>query len=237
VTNTAANALNGSGTVTLDGAFAIDTSAVTVNTGTWTLVNTATLACTFGETFTLGSGWTETAGVWKTTDITGRNWAFSETSGKLTVSLPYAAWINSFFPGETNPAIIGATADPDGDTIANAVEMVLGGNPSSVMDAALLPKIELVTNPAGLPVGDYVLFSYRRSDTSVGAGLIAGFETDTDLVAPWTPAVDSVDGVVIQVDDNYASFTPPASTTDRVRVYVPKGTHPTLYGRLRVMVP
>ena len=237
VTNIAANALNGSGTVTLDGAFAIDTSAVTVNTGTWTLVNTATLACTFGETFTLGSGWTETAGVWKSTDITGRNWAFSETSGKLTVSLPYAAWINSFFPGETNPAIIGATADPDGDTIANAVEMVLGGNPASVMDAALLPKIELVTNPAGLPVGEYVLFSYRRSDTSVGAGLMAGIETDTDLVAPWTTAVDALDGVVIQVDDNYASFTPPATNTDRVRVYVPKGTNPTLYGRLRVMVP
>ena len=44
-------------------------------------------------------------------------------------------------------------------------------------------------------------------------------------------------GVVIQVDDNYASFTPPAANTDRVRVYVPRGANTKLFGRLKVVVP
>jgi hypothetical protein len=149
----------------------------------------------------------------------------------------YASWINGFFPGETNPAIIGAASDPDNDGIDNGVEMVIGGNPATGMDTALLPTLELVTNPAGVPAGDYLLFTYRRSDLSVSGGLTATCETDTDLVGPWTTAVDGVSGVVILTDDNYPSFTPPAANTDRVRVYVPRGANPKFFGRLNVVVP
>ena len=73
------------------------------------------------------------------------------------MSLPYSSWIAGYFPGVTDPATIGNTADPDRDGIANAVEMVLGGNP--------------------------------------------------------------------------------ATATDRVRVFVPKGSNAKLFGRLNVMVP
>ena len=73
--------------------------------------------------------------------VSGTN-AVTLTFGAVTVT--YASWIDAYFPGETNPAIIGATADPDNDGIPNAVEMVLGGDPATVMDAALLPTIELV---------------------------------------------------------------------------------------------
>jgi hypothetical protein len=151
----------------------------------------------------------------------------------------YASWIDGFFPGETNPLIIGAAADPDKDGIANGVEMVIGGNPATGMDTALLPTIELVTDPVGvpaIPAGNYLLFTYRRSDLSVAAGVTADGETDTDLVGPWTAATGAP-GVVIQEDDNFA-FTPPAAAnTDRVRVYVPRGTKPVLFGRLKVLVP
>jgi autotransporter-associated beta strand protein len=152
----------------------------------------------------------------------------------------YASWINGFFPGETNPSIIGAGADPDNDGIDNGVEMVIGGDPKLGMDSALLPTIELVTNPVStptIPAGNYLLFTYRRSDLSVAAGVTATCETDTDLVGPWTVATDGVSGTVIQVDDNF-TFTPPAAAnTDRVRVYVLRGANTKLFGRLNVQVP
>ena len=164
--------------------------------------------------------------------------------GTLTVTSgpggTYASWIDGFFPGETNPAIIGTGADPDNDGINNGVEMVIGGNPATGMDTALLPTIELVTNPVStpaIPAGDYLLFTYRRSDLSVAAGVTATCETDSDLVAPWTVATDGVSGTVIQVDDNF-TFTPPAAAnTDRVRVYVPRGANTKLFGHLDVQVP
>ena len=152
----------------------------------------------------------------------------------------YASWIDGFFPGVTNLAIIGADADPDNDGIDNGVEMVIGGNPATGIDSALLPTIELVTDPVStpaIPTGDYLLFTYRRSDLSV-AGLVASAcQTDTDLAGTWTTAIDGASGVVIQVDDNF-TFTPPAAAaTDRVRVYVPRGANTVLFGRLDVVVP
>jgi autotransporter-associated beta strand protein len=158
--------------------------------------------------------------------------------GTLTVAsgTNYASWIASFaLTG--NDAL--ADSDPDFDGIDNAVEMVLGGNPATGMDTALLPTIELVTNPTGtgpIPAGDYLLFTYRRTDLSVAAGVTADCETDTDLVAPWTAATGAP-GVVIEVDNNF-TFTPPAAAdTDRVRVYVPRGANPKLFGRINVVVP
>jgi len=41
----------------------------------------------------------------------------------------FATWIAGFFPGETNPAIIGFDADPDGDGLSNGVESILGTAP------------------------------------------------------------------------------------------------------------
>jgi hypothetical protein len=65
----------------------------------------------------------------------------------------------------------------------------------------------------------------------------AACETNTDLVAPWTPATNAVFGVVIQEDINF-TFTPAApANTDRVRVYVPRGANTKLFGRINVVVP
>lgn len=236
VTDAASNQINGSGSVTLDGDFTINTAAVTVSTGTWNLVDTNSLVAGFTATFSPGAGWTETANVWSKTE-NNKIWSFSEASGDLSVKPTYASWIAGFFPGETNPDIIGDGADPDKDGIANSVELIVGGNPATGMDTALLPTIELVTDPAGVPAGDYLLFTYRRSDLSVLAGVTAVAEFDADLLAPWTTAVDGVDGVEILVDDNYGSFVPPAADTDRVRVFVPRGANPLLFGRLGAIVP
>lgn len=117
--------------------------------------------------------------------------------------------------------------DPAKDGIANGVKMVIGGNPELAMDTALLPTIERINaDPDGdTTFADYLLFTYRRSNLSVTAGVTAACETNTGLAAPWTPAA-GIPSVVIQVDDNF-TFTPPTATaTDRVRVYVPRGSNP-----------
>ena len=46
------------------------------------------------------------------------------------VETPYDSWIAGFFPGEGDPAIIGAAADPDNDGQSNSVEFALGGTPN-----------------------------------------------------------------------------------------------------------
>ncbi|QJE96732.1 beta strand repeat-containing protein [Luteolibacter luteus] len=50
----------------------------------------------------------------------------------------FEAWIDTYFPGETSPAIVGADADPDGDGGSNRFEFALGGIPN---DATSQPKI------------------------------------------------------------------------------------------------
>lgn len=237
--SSSSNQINGTGTVLIDGTFDIDTTALATVSGTWTLVDTGSLTATFGSSFSPGFEWTEdTPGNWtyENGETTG---TFSEATGVLTFDsgASYASWIDGFFPGETDENIIGANADPDGDGIANAVELMIGGNPATGMDAKLLPTVELVNDPAGVPAGDYLLFTYRRSALATAAGLTAASEYDADLVGSWTTAQDGVDGVVVLVDEDYASFDPAATATDRVRVYIPRGTDPKLFGRLSVTVP
>jgi len=231
------NSISGAGTVTLEGDFVIETSAAdALASGTWTLENVTSLAGAYGANFTV-AGFTD-AGSNKWTKPNGAKlYTFDETTGILTLgsAASYASWIGGF--GLTGLDAL-ATADPDFDGIPNAVEMVIGGNPATGMDTALLPTIELVNaDPDGdTTFSDYLLFTYRRSDLSVAAGVTADCETDTDLAAPWTAATGAP-GVVIQVDNNFA-FTPPAAAdTDRVRVYVPRGANPRLFGRLNVLVP
>ena len=106
------------------------------------------------------------------------------------------------------------------------------------MDSALLPTLQLVTDPAGLPAGNYFLFTFRRTDLSVASSVVSSAEYDTDLAGAWTEAQEGVGGVVVQIDDNYASFVPPATTdTDRIRVFIPRGTNTKLFGRLKALVP
>ena len=238
------NRILGAGTVILNGDFEIDTSAVdasTLTTGTWTLVDASTLTETFGSTFNIpGAGWSENADVWTKTTGT-RQYTFKEADGILTMGplASYANWITDFFPGENDPAIIGADRDPDHDGIANGVEMVIGGNPATGMDVALLPTLEMVNaDPDGdTNFSDYFLFTYRRTALSEIAGVEAECEIDTDLAGPWTPAAAGVAGVVI-VEEFDFNFSPPAPPdTDRVRVHVPRGSNDSLFGRLNVLVP
>lgn len=236
------NTISGSGETTLDGDFFIDTTASdSLNSGTWTLENLSNLTGgTYGSSFSV-AGFTDIGGdKWEKVVNPFKKYTFDETTGVLTLtsSASYATWIDTFYPSETNPLIVGGGADPDFDGISNAIEMVIGGNPSTGMDSALLPTIELVNaDPDGdTTFTDYLLFTYRRTDLSVASGVTSDCETDADLIAPWTLST-AAPGVVILTDDNYTSFTPAATNTDRVRVYIPRAANTKLFGRLNVTVP
>ncbi|MCX6873549.1 MAG: chitobiase/beta-hexosaminidase C-terminal domain-containing protein [Verrucomicrobia bacterium] len=55
----------------------------------------------------------------------------------------FKTWMNTYFPGVTDPGIVGSAADPDHDGQANSVEFALGGNPNSGSGRA---KVYVLTN-------------------------------------------------------------------------------------------
>jgi autotransporter-associated beta strand protein len=61
----------------------------------------------------------------------------------------YESWLATHFPGETNPAIIGVDADPDGDSQPNKVEFALGGTPDDAADNAKIHVLTEDSNDAG----------------------------------------------------------------------------------------
>jgi len=211
-----------------------ETSAVTIDT------SVAKLNLNFVGDDVVGSlvinGVTMAAGTYGSSSSGAPNIDDSAFAGTGTLTVSGAAPAPTYAKWASSNGIPGAPAagDADNDGVPNAVEMVLGGNPNGGMDAGLLPQLALVSNPDGVPAGDYMEFTYRRTDMSVSAGVTAACEYGTDLLGPWTTAVDGVDGVAVLVDNDYAPY---GAATARVRVYVPRGANVRIFGRLHVTVP
>jgi hypothetical protein len=167
-------------------------------------------------------------------DFTSPTWMGYPAVGVEPLHLPagYMSWIAGYFPGEIDPAIINTTADPDRDGLRNAVEMVLGGNPATVMDGALLPTCELRNTNLGTGAANYFLFSYRRTALSVATGITSGAQYSPNLVEPWTNAIDGVGGVKVLENPGFYG-----TGIDRVQVFIPRGVNPRIFGRLRVIAP
>ena len=163
-------------------------------------------------------------------------YSFAKWDRKILTLLGTAA-SGTFNQWVTDAGLSGAdaasSADPDRDGLNNAVEMVVGGNPATVMNASLLPSAQLVTNPGGtVPVGDYLLFTYRRADSSVSGGVMSGVEYDTDMVGVWTQAVHGANGVrIVESNDNFGAGV------DRVQVYIPSSSNQKIFVRLKVVIP
>ncbi|MEY3895251.1 MAG: hypothetical protein RLZZ214_770 [Verrucomicrobiota bacterium] len=157
-----------------------------------------------------------------------------ESSAPATVSITvqpvdaFTQWLDGF--GLT----AGAGEDSDQDSISNAVEYVIGGNPANTPDNGLLPAATFVTaDPDGdLLDSDYLLFTYRRSLAAHTDPAVAmEVEWNTALDAPWNSTVGAP-GVVTTID---TSLGP---DTDLVKVHIPYSlsTSSVLFARLRVVV-
>ncbi len=207
--NGVTNSIQGTGNLILDGKIFLNLAGTDTTPGnTWTLVNTATLAtedydpATFAVASTAGT-FTEsivTPGTWKLI-AAGNEWTFTESTGLLEVAVvsdPFVAWIDSFFPGETNPAIIGKTADPDNDGSDNLAEFAFNGNPKSGSDNGLTA---LLIQDASAPAGNELTLVAAVRDGAVFATGPNGVQTAT------------IDGVVYTAQGSLALTFPDSAVS------------------------
>jgi fibronectin-binding autotransporter adhesin len=222
------------GTLSIGSAFLANSSDVLITTG-------ATLELTTGTTDTIDElivdGTPQAPGVY---GAIGSGAQFEKDyitgTGTLTVTTGpagFSSWIGGFGLAVADQD---AGDDPDFDGIPNAIEFVLGGNPATVVDTALLPTIELVTTDLGAGSTDYLKFTFRRTDASVIHNPAAQY--DTDLAGTWTTAVNGTDGIVVQSSNDF--YAPAPNGIDQVIYYIPRslaapGT--SLFGRLNVTIP
>lgn len=112
----------------------------------------------------------------------------------------FATFINSYFPGVTDPLLVGPTADPDGDGESNFSEFAFGGNPASSADQG--PRFSSVA-------GDQFVFTLAvRAGTSAlfpatGAPLAASHDGIHYTIAG-ARALDSFTETVVK----YGSVVP-----------------------------
>lgn len=168
------NAVNGTGTTTMNGQFNFDLTSASTNTNsTWTIVAN-TLTNSYGTNF-LVNGFTGSGGNWTNT-TNGVRYIFSQSSSVLSVQsiggvTPYNAWVSSW-PGFIQTA---GTADPDGDGYNNNMEFAFDGDPT-VGSPALIS----VASSADGPVFSFL----ARRDTGAVSYVV---ESTSDLsTVPWT---------------------------------------------------
>ena len=154
--------------------------------------------------------------------VVAGNSAGSTESAPATISVndPESAWASSF---GLDPTTNGApAADPDGDGLANRIEFLLGGNPTSGDSRAILPVASRSTSgPAALV--------FRFNVAKAAADVAWSVETSSSLAGTWTTAVHGVGQVTI-------TQTALDAARDQITVTVPT-TEPKIFGRLRVPLP
>ncbi len=146
------------------------------------------------------------------------------SDGTLTASDTFVLTVNEVFADDftdwlADYNLVGGAPDSDNDSIHNAVEYVIGGNPVTEMNLNLLPTCTLVDSlPGGNPEDpDYVRFTYRRTDRAKNnPSASIAVEWATALVGLWTN-VNATANIVTEItDDDFAVGV------DRVNVYLPR---------------
>jgi hypothetical protein len=128
-------------------------------------------------------------------------------------------------------------ADCDGDSLSNAIEYVLGGDPLLRMDADLLPRAEVILShfdEGDSAVGKltHLCFSYRLSHRARRDALTeVAVEWSTDPAGPWALACGSNDE--FQQIEVQAAFP----DVDLIQVFIPAVPEAEkLFARLRVTI-
>jgi autotransporter-associated beta strand protein len=139
---------------------------------------------------------------------------------------PYGTWIGTFFPGVTDPAIVGPTADPDRDGIANIIENQFGTNPS----ASNPGLVQVSSSPSSLT------FQHSRADAPL-AGYATAYEWSANLV-DWNASGATHGGVTVNITSAVvADNPPPANDVVGVVASVSGGSTSKLFVRFKATIP
>ena len=143
--------------------------------------------------------------------MTAANLAGTGTSSAELAVRPaqsFAQWISAAFPGQTSTAVIGPTADPDGDGLSNALEYFLGTNPAAANGAS--PLTGTLNGTGGL------VASFRLSK-NLPAGVTYSLQRSGDL-STWTDT--GVQGTVVGDQGSYYNLAAVVPTNGQARVFL-----------------
>jgi len=142
-----------------------------------------------------------------------------ETTPPVT---PYETWIARFYPGETDPTIVGMSADPNHDGLANVLAFILGGSPIAH---------ELDKLPVKSLDDQYFITVFPRRADAAYLNPYLMFSTD---LKNWSIAVNGQDGVIIEVEEDGFGQDATGVGIDKVTVKIPWAGHTGLFYRLTV---
>jgi autotransporter-associated beta strand protein len=188
----------GTGTVTLNGDFVIDTSAAdALPAGAWTLENVSTLSGAYGSTFSV-VGFTDAGNhQWIKELSPTKKYTFDETTGVLILSSAgYSSWAS------INGAGPNLDDDHDNDGVPNGVEYFLVGPGGNSTGFTAVPGVSKDPGTGALSV------TWAKGAGYAGVlNLDFVVETSSTLTGPWT--IETQPGNVV---DSPASviFTFPA---------------------------
>ena len=187
------------------------------------------LATTPGFSFTAGSNLTSFPTIWSEVPLADVDAAFPGQNNHLGTypgggPVGYDAWALTAFPGSTDPAITGFSADPDGDGVANGVEYYTSGDP--LVGSAAIQSL------TGLP--GQLTATYRRA--RLAPGVTAAWQWSTDLTS-WNESGSAAGDTAVFfgtpqiVDGNNPAWELLAVTAEI------SGNPPIVYIRLKVTRP
>ncbi len=145
--------------------------------------------------------------------------AYDLANKMIKLSPSFTSWAAGYGLSDST-----TNGDPDKDGLPNALEYVLGGNPSQP-NSGIAPTMSLA--------GNNLVFTFQRTDASETADITLRVEASTDLVN-WNEiylvgAANASSSANVFIQEN-------GTSPDTITVTIPQGSTTAKFARLRVIV-